>query len=99
MKAPPKSNGTRDILQPNRERWTSPLLFELGSSRRSRVWEGTVRHFRIVGQTVRNASVGDSRAARSAGSKPAIAPVAIAETIPPAQAVGGMTTVHSFVLA
>jgi hypothetical protein len=42
--------------------------------------------------TVRSASVGDMRAARRAGSRPARAPMAMAEPMLPAQARTGMTT-------
>jgi hypothetical protein len=52
--------------------------------------------FRARAHTVRSASVGESRAARRAGSKPAIAPIAIAAPMPPAQAVAGMTTAQPF---
>jgi hypothetical protein len=38
---------------------------------------------------MRSASVGERRAARIAGRSPAIAPIAIAAAIPPAQAFGG----------
>ena|SRR5215207_9144121 len=41
---------------------------------------------------VRSASVGDIRAARRAGSRPAIAPIAIADAMPPAHASSGTTT-------
>jgi len=54
---------------------------------------------RIACHTVRSASVGDSRAARRAGNKPAIAPIAIAAPIPPAHAAVGMTTAQCLVLA
>src|SRR5262249_59992290 len=54
---------------------------------------------RVACQTVRRASVGDSRAARRAGSRPAIAPVATAAATPPAQAVVGMTMAQCLVLA
>ena len=50
-------------------------------------------------QTVRSASVGESRAARSAGRSPAIAPIAIAAPSPPVQAETGTTTAQCFVLA
>lgn len=46
---------------------------------------------------VRRASVGDSRAARNAGSKPASAPMARADPKPPAHATTGTTTAHPFV--
>jgi hypothetical protein len=49
--------------------------------------------------TARSAVVGDSRAARRAGSRPAIAPIVIAAPIPPAHAVVGMTTAQCLVLA
>ncbi len=42
-------------------------------------------------QTVQSASVGDRRAARMAGRRPARAPMATAAARPPAQACGGMT--------
>ena len=44
---------------------------------------------RWLDQAVRSASVGDSRAARSAGSRPAMAPMAMAAPIPPPQATAG----------
>ena len=50
-------------------------------------------------QTVRSASVGDRRAARSAGSKPATAPIAIAAASPPAQAETGTTIAQCLVEA
>ena len=53
----------------------------------------------VACQTVRRASVGDSRAARRAGSRPAIAPVATAAATPPAQAVVGTTTAQCLALA
>jgi hypothetical protein len=49
--------------------------------------------------TVRSAVVGDIRAARRAGSRPAIAPMVIAAPIPPAHPVVGMTTAQCLVLA
>jgi hypothetical protein len=49
----------------------------------------------VVPQTVRRASVGESRAARTAGYRPAIAPMAIAAAIPPPAASGGMTALQS----
>jgi hypothetical protein len=42
-------------------------------------------------QTVRKASVGETFAARIAGSSPAMPPIAIAAAIPPAHASAGMT--------
>jgi len=60
--------------------------FELAADRR--------RH-----QTVRSASVGDRRAARIAGSSPAIAPIAIAAPRPPAQAETGITIAQCLVVA
>jgi hypothetical protein len=53
----------------------------------------------IAGHTVRSASVGGRRAARRAGTRPAIAPVAIAAAMPPAHAVVGMTTAQCLALA
>jgi hypothetical protein len=50
-------------------------------------------------QTVRSASVGDRRAARIAGSSPAIAPIAIAAPRPPAQAETGTTIAQCLVVA
>ena len=50
-------------------------------------------------QTVLRASVGDIRAARMAGSSPAIAPITIAAARPPAHAVVGTTTVQCFVVS
>ena len=52
-----------------------------------------------LGQAVRSASVGDSRAARSAGSRPAMAPMAMAAPMPPPQASGGMTIAQCLALA
>jgi hypothetical protein len=48
-----------------------------------------------IHQTARRAPVGETLAARSAGRRPARPPIAIAATIPPAQASGGMTADHS----
>jgi len=48
-------------------------------------------------QIVRSASVGDMRAALTAGSRPAIAPMPIAAASPPAQALVGTTTLQCFV--
>src|SRR5262249_38929703 len=48
-------------------------------------------------QTVRNASVGERRAARRAGRSPAVAPMTIAAPSPPPQASAGITTVQLFV--
>src|SRR5207302_1154876 len=50
-------------------------------------------------QTVRNATVGGSRDARTAGSRPASMPIRMAEAIPPAQASTGITTAQLFELA
>jgi hypothetical protein len=44
-------------------------------------------------QRVRRASVGERRAARRAGTSPAMAPITIVEARPPAQAVAGMRLV------
>jgi hypothetical protein len=52
-----------------------------------------------AGQTVRRASVGDMRAARIAGSRPAAAPIRMAAPRPPVQAMVGITTVQSLVEA
>ena len=49
--------------------------------------------------TVRNASVGDMRAARTAGSSPAIAPIRTAAPRPPAHAVVGMAICQCLVAA
>jgi hypothetical protein len=49
--------------------------------------------------TVRSASVGESRAARSAGSRPATAPIRSAAPSPPAQARVGMTIAQPLVEA
>jgi enamine deaminase RidA (YjgF/YER057c/UK114 family) len=57
------------------------------------------RWLRTAAQTVRSDSVGESRAARTAGSRPAIAPMTMAEAIPPAQATVGMTIAQSLVEA
>ena len=48
---------------------------------------------------VRSASVGESRAARIAGSSPAIVPIAIAAAIPPAHAAVGITIAQCLVWA
>jgi len=48
---------------------------------------------------LQRASVGDIRAARMAGSRPAMAPIARAEARPPAQARGGMTVAQCWVWA
>jgi hypothetical protein len=48
---------------------------------------------------VRSASVGERRAARKAGSRPAIAPITIAAPIPPTHAWTGMTTAQPFAFA
>ena len=53
----------------------------------------------VVGHTVLSASVGESRAARIAGSSPAIAPIRIVATIPPAHASVGITTAQCLVSA
>jgi hypothetical protein len=50
-----------------------------------------------VPHTVRSASVGDNRAALSAGSRPATAPMTSAAPRPPAQATAGITTAQPFV--
>jgi hypothetical protein len=50
-------------------------------------------------QTMRSASVGDIRAARRAGSRPAIVPMAMAAPMPPAQASAGITMVQCFAWA
>ena len=49
--------------------------------------------------SVHSASVGDSRAALSAGSRPANAPMSSAAASPPAQAWAGMTTAQPLVCA
>ncbi len=46
--------------------------------------------------TVRSAMVGDIRDARTAGTRPATAPMRIAEAIPPVHASAGMTTAQPF---
>ena len=52
-----------------------------------------------VSHTVRSASVGDSRAARSAGRRPAMAPMAMEAPNPPAQATAGTTMAQCLVEA
>jgi len=49
--------------------------------------------------TVRNATVGGIRDARMAGSRPATAPIRMAEAMPPVHAWAGMTTAQLFELA
>jgi hypothetical protein len=49
--------------------------------------------------TVRSATVGGIRDARTAGIRPANAPIRMAEAMPPAQASTGMTMAQCFVLA
>jgi hypothetical protein len=49
--------------------------------------------------TVRNATVGGIRDARTAGNSPAKAPIRMAEAMPPVHASAGMTTAQFFVLA
>jgi hypothetical protein len=53
----------------------------------------------IASQTVRSASVGESLAARSAGKRPAMAPIRTADPIPPPHASGGITTVQFLAVA
>ena len=50
-------------------------------------------------QSVQSASVGDIRAARSAGGIPAAAPMTTAAPSPPAQATGGMTVAQPLLWA
>jgi hypothetical protein len=57
------------------------------------------KELRLQPQTVRSASVGDSRAARSAGTSPATAPISSAAPNPPAHARVGTTTVQPFAAA
>jgi ketosteroid isomerase-like protein len=57
------------------------------------------RRLRSCGYSVRRASVGESRAARIAGSSPAMAPIAMAAASPPAHASVGMTVVQCLVWA
>ena len=52
-----------------------------------------------AGYTERSASVGDSRAARSAGYSPATAPMTSAAASPPASASGGTTAGRPWVAA
>ena len=52
-----------------------------------------------VVHSVQSASVGDRRAARRAGSRPAAAPMSSAAPRPPAQARGGMTTAQPLLVA
>ena len=50
-------------------------------------------------QALRSATVGGIRDARTAGSRPANAPIRIAETMPPTHASAGITMAHVFELA
>jgi hypothetical protein len=53
----------------------------------------------VHAHAVRNATVGGSRDARTAGVRPASAPIRKAETMPPVHASAGITTAQCFVLA
>src|SRR5206468_7606616 len=53
----------------------------------------------LPAHTVRKATVGGSRDARTAGSRPANAPIRMAEAMPPAHASTGITTAQLFELA
>src|SRR5919109_4566385 len=53
----------------------------------------------LPAHTVRNATVGGSRDARTAGIRPANAPIRMAEAMPPDHASTGITTAQLFALA
>src|SRR5207302_11411254 len=53
----------------------------------------------LSAHTVRNATVGGIRDARTAGIRPANAPIRMAEVMPPAHASTGITTAQLFELA
>jgi len=78
-----------------------PPRQQLDQRRRNRIGKCAARltGCSCVGHTVISASVGDSRAARIAGSSPAVAPIRIAEAIPPAHASVGITTAQCLVWA
>ena len=58
-----------------------------------------VNRWKIPAHTVRNATVGGIRDARTAGIKPANAPIRMAEAMPPDHASTGITTSQCFELA
>ena len=69
------------------------VLGVLESRRNQLISSSSVLHAGILCcHTLHSASVGDIRAARSAGHNPATAPMTTDAPIPPPQASGGMTT-------
>jgi hypothetical protein len=72
---------------------------QLGRRARPVTKEPHVFNIELGVQTVHSASVGDMRAARRAGRRPATAPMIRAAASPPAQASAGTTMAHPLVVA